>query len=91
MKPGSQQPLTKRADIAGHEKCEDKLKALVEWLRRDCADASARAAGRVMSALLANVRIKEQKLEEEATVGVRDGSMLVVTVFDEEVRFAILL
>ncbi|PBK88253.1 hypothetical protein ARMGADRAFT_1084890 [Armillaria gallica] len=84
VKPGSRQSLTKRADIAEHEKCEDKLKALVEWPRRDCADASARAAGRVMSALLANVRVKEQKLEEEATVGVRDGSMLVVTVFDEE-------
>ncbi|PBK88249.1 hypothetical protein ARMGADRAFT_1054941 [Armillaria gallica] len=84
LKPGSQQPLTKPADIAEHEKCEEKMKASVEWLRRDCADASARAAGRVTPALLANVRVKEQKLEEEATVGVRDGSMLVVTVFDEE-------
>ncbi|KAK0452149.1 ribosome recycling factor domain-containing protein [Desarmillaria tabescens] len=60
------------------------MKASVEWLRRDCADASVRAAGRVTPALLANVRFKEQKLEEVATVGVRDGSMLVVTVFDEE-------
>ncbi|KAK0191871.1 ribosome recycling factor domain-containing protein [Armillaria mellea] len=84
LKPGSQQPLTKPADIAEHEKCEEKMKASVEWLRRDCADASARAAGRVTPALLANVRVKEQKLEEVATVGVRDGSMLVVTVFDEE-------
>ncbi len=91
LKPGSQQPLTKPADIAEHEKCEEKMKASVEWLRRDCADASARAAGRVTPALLANVRVKEQKLEEVATVGVRDGSMLLVTVFDEEVRFTILL
>ncbi|PBK68503.1 hypothetical protein ARMSODRAFT_975907 [Armillaria solidipes] len=56
LKPGSQQPLTKPADIAEHEKCEEKMKASVEWLRRDCADASARAAGRVTPALLANVR-----------------------------------
>ncbi len=67
------------------------MKASVEWPRRDCADTSARAAGRVTPALLANVRVKEQKLEEVATVGVRDGSMLVVTVFDEEVRFTFLL
>ncbi|SJL16645.1 uncharacterized protein ARMOST_20172 [Armillaria ostoyae] len=84
LKPGSQQPLTKPADIAEHEKCEEKMKSSVEWLRRDCADASARAAGRVTPALLANVRVKEQRLEEVATVGVRDGSMLVVTAFDEE-------
>ncbi|KAK0183822.1 ribosome recycling factor domain-containing protein [Armillaria mellea] len=45
----------------------EKMKSIVEWLRRDCADASA-----------------HQKLEQVATVGVRDGSMLVVTVFDED-------
>ncbi|PBK68500.1 hypothetical protein ARMSODRAFT_1040085 [Armillaria solidipes] len=84
LKPGSQQPPTKPADIAEHEKCRDKMKAPVEWLRRDCAYASARAAGRVTPAVLANVQVKEQKLEEVATVGVQDGSMLVVTVFDEE-------
>ncbi|KAK0434225.1 hypothetical protein EV421DRAFT_2039774 [Armillaria borealis] len=46
------------ADTAEHEKSEDKMKASVEWLRRDCADASARA-GQVTPALLANVRVKE--------------------------------
>ncbi|KAK0229569.1 ribosome recycling factor-domain-containing protein [Armillaria nabsnona] len=65
-------------------KLRQESTASVEWLRRDCADASARTAGRVTLARLANVRVKEQKLEEVATVGVRDGSMLVVTVFDEE-------
>ncbi|KAK0434223.1 hypothetical protein EV421DRAFT_1909535 [Armillaria borealis] len=74
LKPGSQQPLTKPADIAEHEKCEKTMKAPVEWLRWYCADASARAAGRVTPALLANVRVKEQKLEEVATVGIRDGT-----------------
>ncbi len=31
-----------------------KMKASIEWPRRDCADTSARAAGRVTPALLAN-------------------------------------
>ncbi|KAK0215432.1 ribosome recycling factor [Armillaria fumosa] len=66
LKLGSQHPLTKPADIAEHEKCEEKMKASVEWT----ADASTRAAGRATPALLA---------KEVATVGVRDGSMLIVT------------
>ncbi|PBK65713.1 ribosome recycling factor [Armillaria solidipes] len=84
LQPGSQQPLTKPTDIAEHEKCQEKMKSTVEWLRRDCADAAARASGRVTPALLANVRVQGQKLEQVATVGVRDGSMLVVTVFEED-------
>lgn len=60
------------------------MKLSVEWLRKDCAEASTRAAGRVTPALLASVRVLGQKLEEVATVGVRDGTVLVVTVFDEE-------
>lgn len=60
------------------------MKSSVKRFRRDYADASTRASGRVTPALLANVRVKEQGLEEVAIVGVRDGSMLAVTVFDEE-------
>ncbi|PBL01845.1 ribosome recycling factor [Armillaria gallica] len=84
LQPGSQQPLTKPSDIAEHDKCQDKMKSTVDWLRRDCADAAARASGRVTPALLANVCVQGQKLEQVATVGVRDGSMLVVTVFEED-------
>ncbi|KAK0490403.1 ribosome recycling factor [Armillaria novae-zelandiae] len=78
LQPGSQQPLTKATDIAEHDKCQEKMK------NHDCADAAARASGRVTPALLANVRVQGQKLEQVATVGVRDGSMLVVTVFEED-------
>ncbi|KAK0231433.1 hypothetical protein IW262DRAFT_1454445 [Armillaria fumosa] len=60
------------------------MKSTVEWLRRDCADAAACVSGRVTPALLANVRVQGQKLEQVATVGIRDGSMLVVTVFEED-------
>ncbi|PBL01771.1 hypothetical protein ARMGADRAFT_1071283 [Armillaria gallica] len=60
------------------------MKSTVDWLRRDCADTSARASRRVTPALLANVRVQGQKLEQVATVGIRDGSMLVVTVFEED-------
>ncbi|KAK0452009.1 ribosome recycling factor [Desarmillaria tabescens] len=84
LKPGSQQPLTNPTDIAEHSKCQEKMKSEVDWLRRYCADASTCASGRVMPALLANIRAQGQKLEEIATVGVRDGSMLVMTVFDED-------
>ncbi|PBK65720.1 ribosome recycling factor [Armillaria solidipes] len=84
LQPGSQQPLTKPTDIAEHEKCQEEMKSTVDWLRRDCADASTRASGRVTPALLTNVRVQGQKLEQVATVGVRDGSMLVVTVFEED-------
>ncbi|KAK0191558.1 hypothetical protein F5146DRAFT_1103539 [Armillaria mellea] len=69
LQPGSQQPLTKPTDIAEHEKCQEKMKSTVKWLRRDCADASVRASERVTPALLANVRVLGQKLEQVATVG----------------------
>lgn len=68
----------------------------VEWYRKEVAAFEMRANGRVTPALLAPIRIEAQgkdseplKLEEVATVGVKDGSMLVVTVFDENVRWCI--
>ncbi|KAK0477883.1 hypothetical protein IW261DRAFT_253660 [Armillaria novae-zelandiae] len=84
LRPSSQQSLKKPADIAEHEKCEEKMNAAVEWLRSDCASTSTRASGRVTPAVLSNVRVKEQGLEEVAAAGVQDGSILVMTVFDEE-------
>ena len=70
----------------------------VEWFRREVAQLDARASGRVTPQLLDPVRVslphKEEgasapskvRLEEVATVGVRDGSSLVVTVFEAQVR-----
>jgi hypothetical protein len=70
----------------------------VEWFRREVAQLDARASGRVTPQLLDSVRVSlpigagassapsKLRLEELATVGVRDGSSLVVTVFEPQVR-----
>jgi len=65
----------------------------VDWFRKECAASEARALGRVTPALLSPVRVKlpdnpkPMRLEELATVGVREGSTLLITLFDEHVRF----
>ena len=65
----------------------------VDWFRKECAASEARALGRITPAMLSPVRVKipgmekSLKLEEVATVGVRDGTNLLVTLFDEHVRF----
>ncbi|EKM74663.1 hypothetical protein AGABI1DRAFT_88274 [Agaricus bisporus var. burnettii JB137-S8] len=63
------------------------MKTSVEWFRKECQGLETRATGRVTPALLAPVRVKlsdrEYKLEEVATVGVRDGSVLMVTLFED--------
>ncbi|KAL0069580.1 hypothetical protein AAF712_003238 [Marasmius tenuissimus] len=88
--PGSQRPIADDAAWEDYQKCDEKMKAAVEWFRKECAAAEARASGRVTPALLSPVRVKlpqddhSYKLEEIATVGVRDGSLLLITVFDEE-------
>ncbi|KAI0032589.1 ribosome recycling factor domain-containing protein [Vararia minispora EC-137] len=65
------------------------MAAAVDWFRREMAQAEQRASGRVTPALLDPIRVElkdvsghKYRLEEVATVGVRDGSMLVVTAFD---------
>lgn len=64
----------------------------VEWFRREVAQLENRASGRVTPQLLAPVRVKYGneggegvKLEEVATVGVREGSTLIITVFETDV------
>jgi len=67
------------------------MKAAIDWFRKECASVETRASGRVTPALLAPVKIKlpdidqHFRLEEVATVGVKDGSLLLVTVFEEGV------
>lgn len=90
--PGSQQPITDEAALAEYGKAETAMKTAVEWFRKECAASETRVAGRVTPALLSPVRVKlpdnpaSMKLEEVATVGVREGSTLIVTLFDEHVR-----
>jgi ribosome recycling factor len=90
--PGSKQPITDEAARQEYAKAETSMQGSVEWYRKECAMVETRASGRITPALLSPVRVKlpdstsELKLEEVATVGVRDGSTLLVTVFEENVR-----
>ena len=63
---------------------------LKQKYEEEVAALEVRASGRVTPAVLAPVRVSLPdkggvRLEEVATVGVRDGTMLVVTVFEEQV------
>ncbi|CAL1709042.1 unnamed protein product [Somion occarium] len=87
--PGSQRIL---AD-PNYVQCEEKMKGASEKFRKDVAAFETRASGRITPAVLAPVRVmlpdnkgpdgKGVHLEELATVGVRDGTTLLVTAFEE--------
>lgn len=89
--PGSQQ----KAAGAEYARAEEKMKGAVDRFRKDVAALEVRASGRVTPAVLAPVRVtvpenkggdgRPHRLEELATVGVREGTTLLVTVFDEHV------
>ncbi|KAI6114518.1 ribosome recycling factor domain-containing protein [Pisolithus sp. B1] len=88
--PGSRQLLTTEEARSEYHKAEVKMSSTVEWFRKEVAAFETRASGRVTPSLLAPVRVEVHgkgndpvKLEEIATVGVKDGSLLIVTVFDE--------
>ncbi|KAF8067662.1 ribosome recycling factor domain-containing protein [Lyophyllum atratum] len=88
--PGSKQPITDPAAQEEYAKAEASMKTAVEWYRKDCATIETRASGRITPGLLSPVRVRlpdsdsEVRLEEVATVGVREGSTLLITVFEED-------
>lgn len=89
--PGSQQLFESEEVRAEYTKAESKMASAVDWFRKEVAAFETRASGRVTPALLSPVRVEGRRgqavgLEEVATVGIKDGSMLIVTVFDEHVR-----
>lgn len=90
--PGSELRISEAAQEE-YGKCESKMKAAVEWYRKEVGGLETRASGRVTPALLSPVRVTipargsdSLRLEDIATVGVKDGSTLIVTVFEEHVR-----
>jgi len=89
--PGSKQKITDDAAIEDYEKAGKKMQAAIDWYRKEVAGLETRASGRVTPALLSPVRVElpdsreRFKLENVATVGVREGSTLMVTVFEERV------
>jgi ribosome recycling factor len=69
-----------------------KMDNTLEWYKRELAQMEARVSGRVVPSLLDPVRVRVKgsegaavRLDEVATVGVRDGNVLVITLFDEAV------
>ena len=91
--PCSQQRLDSEETRAEYAKAESKMTSAVDWFRKEVAAFETRASGRVTPVVLSLVRIERGcgqavKLEEVATVGVKDGSVLIATVFDEHVRDA---
>ncbi|KAF8189933.1 ribosome recycling factor domain-containing protein [Mycena galopus ATCC 62051] len=88
--PGSKQPITDEAARVEYAKADEKMKAAIEWYRKECAGVESRATGRVTPAVLDSVRVKlpnsdrEFRLDEVATVGVREGSTLLITIFEED-------
>ncbi|KAB5589034.1 Ribosome-recycling factor [Ceratobasidium theobromae] len=68
-----------------------KMNATFEWFKRELAQMESRVSGRVVPSLLDPVRVYLKRdantairLDQVATVGVRDGNVLVITLFDEE-------
>ena len=69
--------------------------AAVEWFKKQLGMAETRGAGRVVPDMLYGIKIslpgssQPITLNMVATVGVREGSTLVVTVFEEAVSFSV--
>jgi len=93
--PSSKQPITDASALQEYAKCKAAMQAATDYFRKECAASENRALGRVTPALLSPVRVKlpenpkgtTTRLEELATVGVREGSTLLITLFDEHVGF----
>ena len=94
--PGSKSPITDESARQEYGKCEAAMQASIDFFRKDCAVSENRALGRITPALLSPVKVKLPenpkgvKLEELATVGVREGSTLLITLYNEHVKFSLL-
>jgi len=66
------------------------MSSSIEWLRKEVAGLTARGIGYITPALLDPVRViigngpKELRLEEVATVGIREGTNIIITLFEGE-------
>ena len=87
-------PASQRiAASADYKSAESKMQGVLDWFRKEVAALETRATGRVTPALLSSVRVKPPgatdargvRLEEVATVGGKEGTTLLVTVFEEHV------
>ncbi|KDQ60259.1 hypothetical protein JAAARDRAFT_32640 [Jaapia argillacea MUCL 33604] len=71
------------------------MTTVLDWFKKEVAGMESRSSGRVVPSLLDPVRVSlkgaegKVRLDEVATVGVKDGSMLLVTVFEEDTLKAV--
>ncbi|KAI5997327.1 ribosome recycling factor-domain-containing protein [Pisolithus orientalis] len=79
-----------------YQTAEMKMSSAVGWYRKEVATFETQVSGRVTPSLLAPVRVEvygkgndPDKLEQIATVGIKDGSVSIVTVFDENIMTAV--
>ena len=78
-------------DLVEYQKTEEKMRGAVEWFRKQLVTAETRGSGRVMPDMLNGVMVQltadapPVPLTHIATIGVREGTTLVVTVFEEGV------
>ncbi|KAF6753705.1 ribosome recycling factor domain-containing protein [Ephemerocybe angulata] len=89
--PGSKMKIQDPDALKEYQKAEGVMKTAVEWFRKECAGYETRASGRVTPAILSPVRVRlpsdpetEYALEALATVGVREGSTFLITLFEEQ-------
>jgi ribosome recycling factor len=90
MIPASQRQVSDEL-LTDFEVMKERMTAVVEQFRLAVKEASKKADGKVSPDLLKSVKVrmpttgKMVPIDDVATVGVRDGIALVVTVFDEAV------
>lgn len=99
--PASSMPHGAAYD-AEEKSADEKMGASVRWLKEAARGVEVRSSGRVIPDVLDPVRVRikldegagengeemEVGLKEVASVGVRNGNVLVVTVFEEEVSLS---
>lgn len=93
LTPASQLKVGTEEGQREYDAAKARMQAAVAHLKRELAVLETRGSGRVTPALLDPVRVQlpngpesGQRLQDVATVGVREGTTLIVTMFDEGVR-----
>ncbi|TDL24602.1 ribosome recycling factor [Rickenella mellea] len=73
---------------AEYDNMDTKMKAAVDWFRKDVAAMEARGSGRVSPDLISHVPValpdRSARLSDIATIGVRDGTTLIITMFEDQ-------
>ena len=88
--PGSKQPITDPAAQQEYDRADKTMSASVAWFKKECAALETRASGYARPGMISSVRVKipeqpDMRLEELATIGVRDGTTFLVTLYDAQV------